>query len=66
MTDDRRDPFPPFTAGESAFLIRGDRVHVLGQDGSEATFPLSDLESFLDHLSRRLRSTSSRSRSQDP
>jgi hypothetical protein len=41
-----------FTApkGETLFLIEGEVVHILGDAGTEASFPLGDLKAFLEHL----------------
>jgi hypothetical protein len=38
---------------QTLFLLEGDLVRVFGSGGTEATFPASDLEAFLDFLARR-------------
>lgn len=41
---------PAFSSGNSLFVFEGDHVRVLGEDGTEATIPLEDLEALLEHL----------------
>jgi hypothetical protein len=43
-------PIPPFPSGDSLFVFEGDRVRVLGEEGTEATVPLEDLKALLEHL----------------
>jgi hypothetical protein len=47
-----KDPssIPPFSSGTSSFLVEGDHVRVLGEEGTEATIPLEDLEALLEQL----------------
>jgi len=42
------------TVGETLFVFEGNVVRVLGRDGSEATFPLTDFEAFVEFLAERL------------
>ena len=41
-----------FTApgGKTLFITDGDRIRIFGQDGTEASIPVSDLESFQQFL----------------
>jgi hypothetical protein len=41
---------PPFSSGTSFFLVEGDHVRVLGEEGTEATIPLEDLEALLARI----------------
>ncbi len=38
------------TVGETLFLFEGDVVRIYGRNGTEATFPLADLEAFVECL----------------
>ena len=54
------DPAPThITIGETLFVFDGDLVLVLGRDGTEATFPVADLEGFVEFLAERLLSPAS-------
>ena len=41
-------------AGPTDFVFEGELVHVFGRDGTEASFPVADLEAFIEHLGERL------------
>jgi hypothetical protein len=41
-------------AGATDFVFEGELVHVYGRDGTEASFPVADLEAFIEHLGKRL------------
>ena len=43
------------TVGETLFIFEGDLVRVFGRDGTEATFPVADLDEFVLFLAERLR-----------
>jgi hypothetical protein len=44
-----------FTApdGKTLFVAEGDRIRIFGQNGTEASVPISDLESFQRYLSEQ-------------
>jgi hypothetical protein len=46
----KNPPIPPFPSGDSLFVFEGDRVRVLGEEGTEATVPLEDLKALLEHI----------------
>ena len=39
--------------GTTLFIVENDRVLILGDDGTEAQFPVSDLDAFIAHLANR-------------
>lgn len=49
-----RDPDEnAITVGETLFIFEGELVRVFGRDGTEATFPVADLDAFVAFLAER-------------
>lgn len=51
MADSKPPQVTPIAVGETLFLFEGEVVKIYGSNGTEATLPVADLESFVARLS---------------